>query len=298
MRKFFIILFSILILQTAVLANDEQSCSNIKVYGNENNTLFGLKCEDETIITEAIYPKLIKLSDTSWIVQYKNKFGIINDKGEFIIKPKYRHAERLFGKYAKLGNTSDYGLYDAQGNVIIKPEYTKIDTLFGKMFLTCKNYKYGVVDMNGNVLLDNKFDDIYMPTFKTMRIKYQGQWFEIEKITDNEIALPENATKVRINDVDYKITELITNTGIISGYSAVTLTDYLIKIISSISPAYEDTIDELMLSHGTDTVTIFMKFSWLPKFPVTYAQKYSQNLIAPNNGPLSEVKDNLIKQLK
>ena len=75
-------------------------------------------------------------------------------------------------------------------------------------------------------------------------------------------------------------------------------TEYIIKIFSSISPAYEETIDELMLSHGTDTITIFMKFSWLPKFPVTYIQKYYNILTAPNNGPLSDVRTNVKKQLK
>ena len=70
------------------------------------------------------------MSNYSWIVQYKSKFGIINSDGEYLVKPKYRHAERLFGKFAKLGNDNDYGIYDADGNTIIKPEYSKIDTLY------------------------------------------------------------------------------------------------------------------------------------------------------------------------
>ena len=35
----------------------------------------------------------------------------------------------------------------------------------------------------------------------------------------------------------------------------------------------------------------------LPRFPFVYVRKYCQNLVAPNNGPLSGVKTNLKKQL-
>lgn len=238
------------------------------------------------------------LGENSWLVQKKNKFGILDTSGKYLVEPKYRHAERLFGKYAKLGNEKDYGLYDEYGNTIIAPEYTKIDPLYGKMFLTCKKYKYGISDISGKILLENKFDDIYMPTPKSLRIKHEGEWYEIERWQAGNFEVAENVTKVTINEQDFKVTHLINNTGVWSGYSALTFSDYFIKIFSSISPAYEDTIDELMLSHGTDTVTIFMKFSWLPKFPFTYAKKYYNNFIAPNNGPLSDVRADVKKQLK
>ena len=77
----------------------------------------------------------------------------------------------------------------------------------------------------------------------------------------------------------------------------MTATNYLLKIISSISPAYEQTIDELMFSQGADAANIIMKFTWLPKFPIVYAKKYYQNLAAPNNGPLGGVKNNLRRHL-
>ena len=56
-----------------------------------------------------------------------------------------------------------------------------------------------------------------------------------------------------------------------------------------------DTIDDLMLSQGAETVNIFIKMAWLPKFPYTYIKKYINNLRSPNNGPLSE-KRNQLKQ--
>ena len=47
-----------------------------------------------------------------------------------------------------------------------------------------------------------------------------------------------------------------------------------------------------------DTVSIFMKLGWLPKYPVTFVQKYYHNLRNPLNGPLSDVREDLKKQIK
>jgi hypothetical protein len=87
--------------------------------------------------------------------------------------------------------------------------------------------------------------------------------------------------------------DFFVETGAISGYSVLTFSDYLIKIISSISPAHEETIDELILSHGVDTVGILKKFSWIPKYPVTFSKNYYEHLANPFNGPLSDTRNKL-----
>lgn len=293
-----------MIFQNCVLATDQINGSvdntvkilEVQTFGE--NGKFGLKDKNDNIIVNPQYKKLIKLGSSSWIIQKKDKFGLIDNSGKILIQTKYRHVDRFFGQYLKLGNERDYGLYDEFGKTIIPPEYTSIDPLFGKMFLTCKNYKYGIVDYNGNTLLKNEFDDIYMPKATAMRLQYDGQWYEIEKLSPTEIVLPENVKKITINNKDFKVTKLFTDTGVISGYSLLTLTDYSMKIFSSISPAYEETIDELLFSQGAETVSIFMKLTWLPQFPITYAKKYYKNIRTPNNGPLSDVRNELKKQLK
>lgn len=265
-----------------------------EVYSEDGK--FGLKCGEE-IITKAEYKKIIRLGEKAWIIQKGNRFGLMDDSGKILVKPKYRHADRILLKFAKLGNDNDYGLYDDTGKAILQPEYSSIDLLFGQMLLICKNYKYGVTDFDGKILLKPEFDDIYMPTPKTMRIKYNGEWYEIERLQKGEINLPEETKKVTIDNKEFKVTHLAANAGVISGYTAVTAADYTLKIFSSISPAYEQTIDELMFSQGAETVSILIKLGWLPKFPFTYAKKYYQNLRAPNNGPLSGIKDDLRRKI-
>lgn len=287
MKKFALFVITMLMLQNVSFARPT-------VFSEDGK--FGLKNEQGETIVDAKYKKLIRLGESSWIMQSGSKFGIIDDSGTVLVDAKYSKADRILGKFAKFAKGDKFGIFDEKGFVILPVEYSSIDLLFGGMFLTCKNYKYGVTDFNGQPILDNIFDDIYMPKRNKMVIVYNGQQFEIESSKDGELTLPLDIVANR-DDVDFTITELIQKPAATTGYYSVTATNYLLKVISSISPAYEQTIDELMFSQGADAANIIMKFTWLPKFPIVYAKKYYQNLVAPNNGPLGGVKSNLRRHL-
>lgn len=289
MKRFFTLIAIILLLNSTVLASD------VKVFSEKNK--FGLQDTDGTQITPAQYSKLIRLGDTGWIAQRKGKYGVLNSKGEILVPLKYRHVDRLTSKFVKLGNDNDFAVYDEFGNTIVQPEYSSVSMLFGGMFLTKKDYKYGIVDKNGRVILENKFDDIYMPKPNIMRIQYNGQWYEIEQISNSEFQLPDDIKTVKDND-NFKVTAFIKDPVTASGYSAVTFTDYFIKVFSSISPSHEETIDELMLSQGADTVSILMKMTWLPKYPWTFIKNYYHNIRTPNNGPLTNIKYELKQKMQ
>ncbi len=297
-KKVLLILFALIICQNCLFSQTLQgnlSVSDVDVYSEDNK--FGLKDKAGNIVVEAQYKKLIRVGNSSWIIQKGNKFGLIDTNGNYLVEPKYRHVDRIFGKYAKLGNSNDFGLYNEKGEIIIMPQYSRIDPLFGEMFLTCKNYKYGIVDSTGKEILENEYDDIYMPSPDVLRIKYQGEWYEIERAAKGEISLPENTQKIKVGQSELKITRVIADTGLISGYGALTAADYFLKLFTSISPAYEQTIDELMYSQGAETVNILIQLGWLPKFPVTYIQKYIDNLRHPYNGPLSDIREDMKKQI-
>lgn len=304
MKKAFVILF-LLIISTCsnVLANPTKplkstiSMDDEIVFSNEKkNVLFGLKDKSGNIIVDAQYKKLIRVGNSAWIINKKNKYGMIDCSGNILVEPKFRHVDRMLGKYVKLGNENNYGVYNEFGEAIIPNEYMSVDLLFGGMFLVKKNYKYGVANHNGKLILNTIFDDIYMPKPNIMRIQYNGQWYEIEQIAGGEIQLPEDIKNIKENS-DFRVTKFVTDPITASGYSAVTFTDYILKIFSSISPSHEETIDELMFSQGADTVNIFIKCSWLPKYPFTFAKKYYHNIRTPNNGPLNNVKNELKQKM-
>lgn len=301
MKRFVVILGCLLLTNNMNIA---QEIEQTKISGRDlttfsQNERWGFKDKNGNIIVEPIYKKLIRLGDSSWIVQNKrNKFGLIDNCGNVIVPIKYNHADRLVTKFAKFGNTYDYGVYDEYGKTIVEPKFSKIDILYGKMFLTYKNYKYGIVGFDGKTILENEFEDIYMPKPNVMRIKYQGRWIELEQVNADTLTLPADAKHNLATKEDLDLRNIVVNTGVVSGYSVLTFSDYVIKLFSSISPAHEDTVDELMLSQGADTMNIFMKLTWLPKYPFVYARKYYENVRNPNNGPLTDIRDELKQQIK
>ena len=301
MKRFVVILGCLLLTNNMNIA---QEIEQTKISGRDlttfsQNERWGFKDKNGNIIVEPIYKKLIRLGDSSWIVQNKrNKFGLIDNCGNVIVPIKYNHADRLVTKFAKFGNTYDYGVYDEYGNTIVEPKFSKIDILYGKMFLTYKNYKYGIVGFDGKTILENEFEDIYMPKPNVMRIKYQGRWIELEQVNADTLTLPADAKHNLATKEDLDLRNIVVNTGVVSGYSVLTFSDYVIKLFSSISPAHEDTVDELMLSQGADTMNIFMKLTWLPKYPFVYIRKYYENVRNPNNGPLTDIRDELKQQIK
>jgi len=162
------------------------------------------------------------------------------------------------------------------------------------MFLTRRNFKYGVVDLSGKEVLPNIFDNFYMLERNKMRVRYEGAWYDLDLISEHQ---PREFT----GDGDggsFTITRIITNPLSVSGYSAVTGANYVLKLFSALSPSYEQTIDDLIYSQGADAVGILMRFSWLPRFPMTYAKNYYHNIKAPNTGPLNDLRDVLRSHIR
>ncbi|MCR5260259.1 MAG: WG repeat-containing protein [Candidatus Gastranaerophilales bacterium] len=297
MKKLISFLLLFIISQNASFC-ETFTTDNLQTYST-NNKYYGLKDKDENVIVKEQYKKLIRLGKNGWIVQTKrNKFGLIDCEGNILVKPKYTRVERYFNRFVKFGNDIDYGLYDENGKTIIPPEYSEIMPLFNKKFLTAKGFKYGIYSDSGEKLLDNVCDYIYMPNPKQICIKYENQVYTLDddKNNDNIRFLQREQDLKTLRPA--KAVPVLVKTGAGAGYSVVSATDYTIKIFSSISNSYEETIDELMFSQGMDTVSSIFNFSWLPKFPVVYFKNYMNNLFNPSNSMFSDVKAELKEQIK
>lgn len=256
----------------------------------EQKGKFGLISGDNKI-TEAKYSKLIKLKDDSYLFCLRKKYGIISKDGEILVEPKYSQAQRFIGKYAKLGRGGKYAIFDEKGDLIVDRDYSSIDLLYGRMFLVGKNYKYGLISFDGDIILAPIAQDIYMPEKNILKIKYEGNWYEIQQ-KKGEMTLPEDIM-LAVNNDDFNIVQIIENPITSAGYGVVSAGDYFIKLFSSISPAYEQTIDELLFDYGADTVGVLIHPMWILKFPISYSKNYFNILKASDTGPLSDVKTSL-----
>ncbi len=290
MKKLTLIFLSVLITLNTAIAEEL-----VETYSVDNK--FGL-IKNDVKITEPKYNKLIRLGDSSFLFLYKNKYGIISNDGEILVEPKFTKAQRFASRFAKMGSKGLWALYNEKGEAIVDREYSSIDILFGRMFLVSKNYKYGLITYEGDIILAPVADDIYMPKPNILKIKYEGDWYEIEQKNKETMELPSTFSEFSEEQKDFKITQIIEQPIVSTGYGIVSASDYFIKVFSSISPAYEQTIDELVLNHGADTALILTKPIWLLQFPFVYGKNYINNIKAPNNGPLSDVKTNLKSKLK
>lgn len=266
-----------------------------QTYGENNK--FGL-IKNNQKITEPIYKKLIRLGDSSWLFLKGSKYGIISNDGDILVESNFSSAYRFSGaRFARLGHKGKYALFDEFGRAITQQEFSSIEILYGKMFLVEKDYRFGLISYEGDIILAPIADEIYMPKPNILKIKYDGNWYEIEQKNKDIIDLPSDLADINVKDDNFKITQIVQKPIASTGYGLISASDYFIKLFSLISPSYEQTIDELILSHGADTATILIKSSWVAKFPFVYAKNYYNNLKAPNNGPLANVKNNLKDRL-
>ncbi|MBQ8634824.1 WG repeat-containing protein [bacterium] len=287
MRKLFLLILLVFFVNFQAYALGELT----QTYSEKNK--FGLIKNNEKI-TKPIYTKLIRLGDSSWLFLKKNRYGIISNTGEILVEPKFTQAYRFSGgRFAKLGKGNKYTLFNEFGNALTTNEYSSIDILYGKMFLVQKNYKYGLINYEGDIILAPVADDIFMPKPNILKVQYDNVWYEIQQTNKGEIELPSDIIDIKEASKTFEITKIVHKPVTSTSYGIVSTSDYFIKLFSSISPSYEETIDELILSHGADTATILMKSSWLVKFPFVYAKNYVNNIKTPNNGPLSDIKTNL-----
>ena len=301
MKRFLtiILLFMAFSCSNAVFA-EELKISDLSVFSSKNNKYYGLKDKSGNIIVESKYKKLIRLGNNAWIVQKKNnKFGLMDCSGNFLVEPKFLKVERIYEKYAKFGNYSDFGIFDEYGNTILPNEFSVIEPMFGQRFLTCKKHKYGIYSITGEEILSNDYEFIYMPNPKTVRVKNNGIWYEFDRkeLSSESMQAVDDYVFSEYSD-DINIPQIFKNTGVGAGYGIVTATDYTLKIFSSVSVAYEDTIDELLFSKGVDTVPDLINFSWVIKFPFVFIQKYYATMFEPDAGPLSGIRNDLIEQIK
>ncbi len=295
MKKLALFILALFLCHQTVMAE-------VSVYSEKGK--FGLK-DNQTNITEAKYKKLVRLGTSSWIMQKGIKFGIIGDDGEIIIEPKYNQAERLVNKYVKFRKGGSYCLLNEKGQDVLGENdsetisyFSTIDLLYGGLIVTSKNHKYGLASFDKKIKINNIFDDIYMPDFNTLVFIYGDKTIEFTKQEKSDYIIPSDYNFVNLEDADLKLSDIANSPFATTGYYSVTLTDYILKIISSISPAYEYTIDELMFSQGADSVSVIMKCSWMPKFPFVYAKNYYNIITDPTNGPLNKAKKNLRKHIK
>ena len=123
------------------------------------------------------------------------KWGIVNEKGEFVIAPRFRGAEMLAVGILGVQEGLKWGMVDLEnGKLIIEPMYYSIDRFSEGLAVTRPNpleyplrsgESVGYVDVSGKLVIPNKFD--FASPFKNgialVQMLYHGDtdWYYIDK---------------------------------------------------------------------------------------------------------------------
>lgn len=153
-------------------------------------------------------------------VAYEGKWGYINQKGEYVISPRYKDAGFFYDGLAMVKDMNgNIGYIDKDANFVIQPKY-KFGTMFneehaivvesgeypvcvdkkGNVVVTMKNIlklynfrdglaafqdtskKYGFIDEKGKVVIAPKYDNVYFGFNEGLApVQIDGKWGFIDK---------------------------------------------------------------------------------------------------------------------
>ncbi len=90
-------------------------------------------------------------------VAVDGKYGVINENGEFVIKPEYDELLEMQDGKIVFKSEGKYGYMRKNGSQIIRPEYDKLTSFKNGMAVTALDSKCGVINEKGKVIIENEY---------------------------------------------------------------------------------------------------------------------------------------------
>jgi len=135
---------------SSVKACKDSLCKLIKVRGSNNSVNY--------------YADIQFLIDSFYVVQLNGRYGLASYSGD-IIPANYKRIgviENAQKPYFSIKNNNDeYGLCNNKGLVIIKPKYEKVAVLSDSVLMALKDGFWSGFDVRGKQILDSKWKHFY-----------------------------------------------------------------------------------------------------------------------------------------
>jgi hypothetical protein len=84
-------------------------------------------------------------------------YGFINEKGDFIVEPKYETINRFVNGFAPVRTDGKWGFVDSQGREVIKPQYKNYWFFGDKLGTVKKDGKWGAINRSNEVVVDFQY---------------------------------------------------------------------------------------------------------------------------------------------
>ena len=216
------------------------SCSLQKEKTKMNNASYGTLTVNELI--KLLFYGIPK--DTSI------KLGLINIKGDTIIKPKYQAISNFYGNYANVIKDSIYGYIDKEGNETLFPQYEEVYWFDSEIGTVKNNDKYGLIKRDGSIIIPLIYEMIGSLNNGFFSVKENNKWgyinqsgerlmpnkfnYEAQPVFSNQIIIRDTLKKDNKNEVKFGIIDTYGNVVIKPKYDAIKfyINDNLILVIN------------------------------------------------------------------
>lgn len=106
-----------------------------------------------------------------------DKWGVINFKSEWVIKPFYDFVEIINDTYFVVEVNEKFGIIDNNNEFIVEPKYEDISIVNNQDVLIVKtNSQFGLIDLNGNEILSAEYEIIESLKSNFLKIKRDGKF--------------------------------------------------------------------------------------------------------------------------
>lgn len=105
-----------------------------------------------------------------------NKFGVINQKGELLLKPIYDSITYFFDGFMRIQIGNHYGLVDESFNIVLKPQYDMINEFTESIAIIKNNGKYGCINKDMIIKIKPTYDKIYFQQEEFLRTTLDNKW--------------------------------------------------------------------------------------------------------------------------
>ena len=117
----------------------------------------------------------------SIVQDINNKYGVINQKGELLLKPIYDSITYFFDGFMRVQVGKNYGLVDEDFNIALKPIYNKINEFTENIAIVRNNGKYGCIDKDMKIKVKPTYDKIYFQQEEFLRTVLDNKWGYLDK---------------------------------------------------------------------------------------------------------------------
>lgn len=105
------------------------------------------------------------------------RYGFINRSGKMVIPAQYLSMLGFHGGYAVAQDRNGkFGVIDLKGSWVIKPTFDELSGFQHEMAKATKNHKVGLIDLSGEWIIPPIFEAITMQSKSSVLVKKNGLW--------------------------------------------------------------------------------------------------------------------------